>query len=156
MEKLTMADDDSTTAIDLARLARDYYDAALAVNREIGERPSYALNAPIPAILLLAQCIEFTIKSFLRYNGYSLNDLQRFGMDLERCWSEAKNNNIDKYIKIQQSEIYALGQINNLQLSFELRYTRVALKTLPAFDTLDGLASKLLDAVGPAVGFGEP
>ena len=55
----------NTPPAGLARYARDYYDAAIAVDDEIGRRPGYEIFAPVPAMFLVAHSIELIQSIFI-------------------------------------------------------------------------------------------
>jgi len=58
-------DDERTTAIGLARYAREYYEAALAVDDVLGKWKQYAELAPPPAMHLVAHSIELALKAWI-------------------------------------------------------------------------------------------
>ena len=63
---MSMNDEDRTTAVGMARYAREYFDAAKAADDVIGKRPGYERFAPAPVMFLVAHSIELVLKAYLR------------------------------------------------------------------------------------------
>ena len=142
-----------TTAIGLARYARDYFDAAIAADNVIGHRPGYEIFAPHPVMFLVAHSIELALKAYLRHKGFTVQQLQNMGHDLTECWRVATTEGIEGHITLTQEELGVLGLISHLHVSTQLRYIETGFKTYPVFGPLESLARKLLDAICPLVGY---
>lgn len=148
-----MNENDRTSAIGLARYARDYYDAALAADDVLGQRKGYELVAPAPVMFLVAHSIELVLKSYLRYKGFSVDELKKQSHRLDDCWRVASDNGIKDHVTLEDSELGVLSLISDLHASTELRYIQTGFKTFPVFGPLQELTVKLLDGICPLVGY---
>ena len=148
-----MNERDRTSAIGLARYARDYYDAALAADDKLGRREGYEIVAPAPVMFLVAHSIELALKSYLRFMNYTVDDLKRLSHHLDECWEVAKENGIEQYITLTEEDLGVLSLISSLHASTELRYIQTGFKTFPVFGPLQVLTEKLLDSICPLVGY---
>ena len=148
-----MTDEDRTSAIGLARYARDYFDAALAADDVIGNRPGYEIVAPAPVMFLVAHSIELVLKAYLRNQGLSVDELQKIGHRLVECWQSAIENGVEDHVQLTQDDVKVLELISDLHVSTELRYIKTGFKEFPVFGPLQVLAEKLLDAICPLVGY---
>lgn len=146
-----MNKDDRTTAVGLARYAREYFDAALAADDVIGHRKGYEIVAPAPVMFLVAHAIEPVLKAFLRHQGLSVDDLQKVGHNLIKCWKVAIANGLESVIELTEEDLEILGLISDLHASTELRYIKTGYKNFPVFGPLESLAKNLLDAICPFV-----
>lgn len=147
-------DDTRTTAIGLARYAREYFDAAKAIDAVIGHRPGYDLHAPMSVMHNIAHSIELALKAYLRHAALSADEIiSTCGHDLEKCWAEANTKGVGSLVSLTAEDIEVLGVINKLHVSTELRYIQTGFKQIPSFGPLEVLAKKLLDAICPAVGY---
>lgn len=145
--------EDRTTAVGLARYAREYFEAALAADDVIGKRKGYEIVAPAPVMFLVAHSIELALKSYLRHTGQSLLDLQRIGHDLKDCWGACCDNGIRSLVDLDAEELRVLELIADLHASTELRYIQTGYKNFPVFGPLEALGRRILNAVCPAVGY---
>ena len=148
-----MSDEERTSAIGLARYAREYFDCALAADEVVGQRTGYEVIAPAPVMYLVAHAIELALKSFLRHKDVSLKDLRSLSHNLENCWSEALDAGIDDFVSLNETELETLQLIGALHATTELRYIVTGPKTYPVFGPLEKLCKKLLDAICPEVGY---
>ena len=146
-------DDDRTSAVGLARYAREYYDAAIAADDVIGTRPGYKIHAPPPVMFLVAHSIELVLKAYLRHQGVGLKELTNLGHHLDQCWRAAIEHGVRDVVQLDRGERGMLELIGELHSSTELRYIRTGYKTFPVFGPLQELTKKLLDAICPAVGY---
>ena len=145
--------EDRTTAIGLARYARDYFDAALAADHDLGRRPGYEIVAPAPVMSLVAQSIELGLKAYLRFKGLSLDEIKTLGHRLTDCWQAAVVNDIENHVSLTAADLEVLEIISNLHASTQLRYIETGFKQFPVFGPLETLARKLLDTICPLVGY---
>ena len=97
-----MNDEDRTTAIGLARYAREFYDAAIAADHVIGRRPGYEISAPMPVMFLVAHSIELVLKAYLRNQGLSVDELVKEGHDLVGCWQAAIERSVEEHVQLTQ------------------------------------------------------
>jgi hypothetical protein len=146
-------DQDRTTAVGLARYAREYFDAAIAADDVIGYRPGYEIVAPAPVMFLIAHSVELAMKAYLRHTGQSLSNLKSIGHNLIDCWSTCRKNGILEILELNDDDLGILHLIADLHVSTELRYIQTGWKNFPVFGPLEALARKILDAICPAVGY---
>jgi hypothetical protein len=150
---MPMNEDNRTSAIGLARYARDYFDAAIAADDVIGNRTGYEIHAPPPVMFLVAHSIELALKAYLRHQGFSVNDLKKQGHRLDECWRLAVENGVENHIQLTEDDVEVLGLISDLHASNQLRYIQTGFKQFPVFGPLQELAKKLLDTICPLVGY---
>jgi len=148
-----MNDDNRTTAIGLARYAREFFDAALAADDKIGRRPGYDIVAPPPVMFLVAHSIELTLKAYLRHLGLTVTDIVELKHDLNKAWRRASELGLRERMPLTKDELETLCLISKLHSSTELRYIRTGYKTLPVFGPLQELCAKFLDNICPLVGY---
>ena len=150
-------EDDSTrtTPIGMARYAREYFDAALAVDNNIGTKKGYEIVAPIPVFYLTAHSIELILKSYLLFKGVELSALRRksYGHNLNKCIKKANKLGLDECVKLDEGENEALLVLNELYRTKELNYIVTGPKVFPIFGPLETLTRKLLDTIAPLVGY---
>lgn len=145
--------DNRTTARGLARYAREYFDAAIAADDMLGARKGYELVAPHPVMFLIAHSVELILKAFLRFNGYSVDDIRKLNHSLMDCWQNSTQNGIEKHASLTEEEVEILGLLSDLHRSTELRYIQTGFKTFPVFGPLQVMTEKLLNAICPLVGY---
>jgi hypothetical protein len=146
-------DNDRTTAIGLARYASEYFDAALATDEAIGERPGYETIAPPPVMFLVARSIELILKSYLRHCGLSVSETRNLNHSLVGSWEAAVSNGINRYLSFDKNELRVLTLISELHASTQLRYIQTGEKEFPVFGPLQRLAEELLNVIRPIVGY---
>lgn len=146
----------NSTAIGLARYACEYYAAAMAADRELGDRPGYEIVAPPPVMFLVAHSIELVLKSHLIFKDTTEKELQKLGHSLGNCWSAVVTKDVAMLGVLDQTDLQVLELISKLHVSTELRYIRTGWKDFPAFGPLQTLADKLLDSICPIVGYDRP
>ena len=148
-----MNDNERTTAIGLARYAREYYDAALAADDVIGHRAGYEVAAPPPVMFLVAHSIELALKAYLKHTGMSLDKIIKLGHNLVKCWNKAKERGVGELVELTEEDLGVLGLINDLHVSTELRYIQTGFKQFPVFGPLQVVTEKILDGICPTVGY---
>lgn len=146
-----MNEEDRTSAIGLARYAREYYDAAIAADNVIGHRKGYEIVAPTPVMFLIAHATELALKAYLRWKGVDLEGLKRVGHNLEACWAAAREHGVTEHITLSDEELGILGLISDLHSSTELRYIQTGYKQFPVFGPLQQMSDKVLNTVCPLV-----
>jgi hypothetical protein len=154
-----MANDDrdsATTALGLARYARDYYRGAVAVDDVLGGEPQWLVVAPAPAMHLAAHAIELVLKAYLRQRGYSVKEVVAFGHRLLETWQACCDNGIEDFVCLSKNDREVLVVIARLHASHDLRYIRTGANVYPVFGSLQELVEKLLTAVLPLVGWKRP
>lgn len=148
-----MNKENRTSAIGLARYAREYYDAAIAADNAIGHRDGYEIVAPAPVMFLIAHAIELALKAYLRWNGVDTDDLKKVGHNLEACWTASCKHGVIEHVTLSTEEIGILGLISDLHSSTELRYIQTGYKRFPVFGPLQQMSAKILDTICPLVGY---
>src|SRR5664279_4178495 len=80
-----------TTSIGLARYAKEFLEAALAVDDSVGMRKEYQIIPPIPVLYLVGHSIELALKAFLVHKGMLVSELRSkaYGHDLLKCWEKS-------------------------------------------------------------------
>ncbi|HBC07294.1 MAG TPA: hypothetical protein DC046_06880 [Rhodospirillaceae bacterium] len=107
----------------------------------------------VPVFFLTAHAIELILKSYLRHCGLTLKQLRNLGHDLEKAWNAASKRGVQELVVLSESEIQTLAIISKLHASAQLRYIVTGYKTVPTFGALQDVAVKLLNAIGPEVGY---
>ena len=148
-----MSDEDRTSAIGLARYARDYYEAAEAADDVLGNKPGYEISAPPPVMYLVAHAIELVLKAYLRHRGQSVCDIKKLNHRLVRCREAAVDLGLNDHVTLTDEELETLRLISQLHASTQLRYIKTGRKEVPVFGPLQQLAEKLLEAICPVVGY---
>ena len=142
-----------TQPVGLARYAREYYDAGIAADDVLGERPGYEVHPPMPVLFLLAHSIELALKAYLLHIGLSLKQIVALKHDLEACWDECDQNGVTGLVQLTSDDLDLLRLTSSLHMSTELRYIQTGFKRLPVFGPLQELAKKILDPICPYVGY---
>ena len=148
-----MSDQDRTSAVGLARYARDYYEAAEAADDVLGNKPGYEISAPAPGNALVAHAIELVLKAYLRHCGQSVRDIKQLSHGLVRCWEKAVDLGLNNHVTLTDQELEILRLICHLHASTQLRYIQIGCKEVPVYGPLQQLAEKLLDAICPVVSY---
>lgn len=136
-----------------ARYAREFYDSALAADHVVGTRDGYEIFAPAPVMYLVGHSIELILKSFLAHNGVNDNKLRKIGHDLEKCYKKAKQLGLNSVVTLNAENEEVLEVLNVLYKTKQLNYLVTGSKKFPIMGPLQNLTVKLLDAIGPEVGF---
>lgn len=146
-------DPKGTTPVGLARYAREFFEAALAVDDKMGQRPGYEIIAPIPVMYLVGHSIELCLKSYLVFRGVPLSDLKtkKYGHDLEKCLKKAKEIGLNAHVQLDNGELYALNVLNKLYFTKQLNYIVTGAKEFPIFGPIQTVCTKLLEAICPLV-----
>jgi len=148
-----MSQDERTTAIGLARYAREYFDAAIAADDVIGRRKGYEIVAPPPVLFLVAHSIELALKSYLKHSGMTLREIRGISHNLLDCWREAVEKGVEEYVTLNEEDLGVLGLISDLHVSTELRYIQTGFKKFPVFGPLQVVTEKILNGICPLVGY---
>ena len=148
-------DPNKTNPIGLARYSREFYDTAIAADRDIGMRPGFEIIAPIPVMYLIGHSIELGLKSYLLYMGISLDDLpqKKYGHNLIKSFDKAKELGLLKIVNFDTVEIEGLKVLNELYSTKQLNYIITGSKTFPVFGPIQSFCRKLLNGVCPYVGY---
>lgn len=149
-------DDESlTTAIGLARYAYEYLDAAMLVDKTIGERPGFELVSPIPAYFLALHSIELSLKAYLRHHGVTARELRSraYGHDIRVCYRKAKELGLLDHFRMRADDMRAMLLLIDMNADHALRYIRTGYRRFPSWAIVEPFAVRLHQAVAPHVGF---
>jgi hypothetical protein len=150
----TRDDPARSTPLGFVRYASEFYQAARTVDDTIGHKRGYEIVAPIPALFLIGQSIELSLKAFLLHKGVSLRDLRStYGHELRRALKKAKELGVHSSITLSRNDEGLLGILDELYSTKQLQYTVTGMKTFPSYGELERIAQRLLEAIGPVVGF---
>ncbi|HVV77993.1 MAG TPA: hypothetical protein VHD59_00070 [Pseudolabrys sp.] len=135
--------DDRTNAIGLFNTAQSYWRSAEAL-RATDLRVTHP-GAPIT--FLFCHCFELYLKAFLRGNGCSVAELQKFSHDVVALAKAARQRGLE----IEDHTYAVLTHIQMDNVAIEARYIVTGFKTIPtedafsaASDALDNVVSKAL------------
>lgn len=142
-----------TTAIGLARYAKEYLEAAIVVDQGMGSRKKYATISPIPAYFLLTHGLELTFKAYLRHAGLTVDELGKIGHNLPALYAQARERGLDDLYLLTAEDTEAFELLVALNVFHQLRYIETGFKTFPLWSTAEPLAVRLHQAVAPKVGY---
>lgn len=151
-----LTDDDRTTAIEFARFAYEYIDAAMLVDQNHGARSGFEIVSSTPAYFLALHGIELSFKAFLRHKGVTVRELRspkHFGHDLRRCYRKAKELGLREVFKMRADDMRALLLLLELNEMQGLRYIRTGLKRFPSWAIVEPFAVRLHQAVAKQIGY---
>jgi hypothetical protein len=143
-----------TTPHGIIRYASEFYQAARAVDDTVGRKIGYEIVAPIPALFLIAQSIELSLKALLLNRGVPLEKLKhKYGHNLRRALRKAKEFGLLSLVSLTPDEERLLGLLDDLYSSKQLQYIVTGMKTFPSYGILEGVAMRLLEAIAEHVKF---
>jgi hypothetical protein len=144
-----------TTAIGLARYAKEYLEAAIVVDQGMGSRKEYAVVSPIPAYFLLTHALELTFKAYLRHVGLTVEELwaKGLGHDLNALYERARELGLDALYQMTAEDSAAFELLVAVNAFHQLRYIETGFKTFPLWSVAEPLAVRLHQAVAPEVGY---
>lgn len=151
-----MTDDDRdsrTTAIGLARYAKEYLEAAIVVDQELGVKRSPFYISPIPAYFLLTHAIELTLKAYLRGAGLSVRQLQGVGHDLDALLAKANELGLGDCHTFTAEDNEAFAFLVAANSHHRFRYIQTGETRLPFWSVAEPLAVRLHQSVAPKVGY---
>lgn len=145
-----------TTAIGLARYAKEYLQAAIVVDEEMGRGKEYARISPTPAYFLLSHGLELTLKAYLRFAGLTVEELgaRDLGHDLKALYAKACELGLTDLHQMTTEDAEAFEMLVELNEFHQLRYIQTGVKTFPFWSVAEPLAIRLHQAVAPKVGYG--
>jgi hypothetical protein len=113
---------------------------------------SLKLRFDMPIYYLYSHAIELMMKAFLRARDVSaakLKDPKRFGHSLLKLWDEclARDIVLDPAPQVVIEEVVSL--LEPYATSYEFRYIRTGLKTVPSLEDVRLAAEKLAAAIKP-------
>lgn len=150
-----IADEARTSAIGLARYAYEYLEAAIVIDRTIGERPGFEEISPIPAYFLALHAIELSLKAYLRHHGVTARELRskKYGHDLKACYRKAKELGLRGQFKMCANDMRAMLMLIDMNANHALRYIKTGYRRFPSWAIVEPFAVRLHQAVAPHVGF---
>lgn len=150
-----METSERTTSIGLARYAKEFLEAALAVDDIVGMQEEYQRVPPIPVLYLVGHSIELALKAFLVHKGTSVSELRSraYGHDLVKCWEKSIELGLAEIYSYTSDQTLIIRLLNELYSKKELEYIVTGYKEFPVFGPLEKLAITLVNTVGPFVGF---
>jgi hypothetical protein len=142
-----------TTPIDFACFALEFFEAAQAVDNDVGMRPGYEIVPPVTVMYLTGHSIELSLKAFLLYQGVQLNDLRKkYGHDLHACLRKAKELRLNEHVVFAENEQHVIEVLNQTYSKKELEYARRGVKEYPTYGLLERAAVRLFNGIAPLVG----
>lgn len=144
-----------TTPIGLSRYAREFFDCAMTAYNSTKVKPGHEIITPVPILYLAGHSIELSLKSFLVYKGVLLKDLptNKYGHNLLKCLKKAKELGLDSIVNLNNVEMQMLELLNELYCSKQLNYIVTGSKQYPLFGPIQKACQKLLEGIGPKVGY---
>lgn len=144
-----------TTAIGLARYAKEYLEAAILVDEQMGKRTEFIHISPMPAYFLLTHGIELTLKAYLRHVGLSVEQLgaRDLGHDLKALDGKARELGLNELYSLTAEDSAALDLLTEVNQYHQLRYIQTGFKTFPSWAICEPFAVRLHQAIAPKVGY---
>ncbi len=146
-----MHDEQRTSAFGLWRFAKEYLDAALAVQQPAESiQDSLKQQVSIPAYFLVGHSIELALKAFLRAKGVSVHDLRSkvYGHNLESLVRESRRRKLGIAVRLTKADVAAVLLLNQSYKPKELEYIVTAYRQLPAYGALVACATRLVKSRG--------
>lgn len=131
--------DDRLNSMMIWNNAKKYFEAAQILHKE-------KQDIFFPTYFLLGQCIELSLKGFLRGIGESQDFLKyTLGHNLEKAFQEANKKGLQKLVTITEKDEAVIALLNASYQSKDLQYTFSGYKCLPIIDDVFDVAKKLLN-----------
>ena len=143
-----------TTAIGLARFAKEYLEAAILVDTQMGKRKSFGHIQSPPAVFLLAHGLELTLKAYLLHKEMTIDVLEKrpFGHNLKRLRREAKTRGLDGLHPGRAAELRAVLILDALNVRHQQRYIETGATVSLPWDDAEQYAVQLHQAVAKVLG----
>lgn len=142
-----------TTAIGLARYAKEYLEAAIVVVQEMGSKKDHVTISPIPAYFLLTHGLELTLKAYLRHAGLTVEELAKVGHNLKALYAKACELGLDGLYQLTAEDAEAFELLVEVNEFHQLRYIQTGFKTFPLWGIAEPFAVRLHQAIAPKVGY---
>ena len=118
-----MKHDTYITPAGFARYANEFLNAALIADNGMGGGTEYDHFAPVPVMYLIGHSIELSLKSYLLYSGYTIDDVKfNFGHNLLRALEVAKDKGLNDHVTFDDVELGALEVLEKLYATKQLNY----------------------------------
>ena len=143
-----------TTAVGLVRYAKEYLEAAILVDAQMGKRKSFGHLQSPPAVFLLAHGLELTLKAFLLHKGMTIEVLGKkpFGHNLKPLRREAKKLGLDEFYRGNAAELRAVLILDALNARHQQRYIETGATIALPWDDAEEYAVKLHQQVAKTLG----
>ncbi|MBT9506708.1 hypothetical protein [Rhodoferax sp.] len=146
-------DPERTTPLGMARYAHEFLEAALAVDKKIGNRLGYEIVAPIPALYLIGHSIELSLKAYLLSCDVGLKQVRNLNHDLHAALRKAKELRLLEHVQFKGEEEGAVEILNGLYSTKQLEYIVTGAKHFPVFGLVEAFAVRLFNSVSLIVGY---
>lgn len=136
--------DDRTTPLGLFNYARSYWRSAIALD----EAKLKLTHPDAPVLFLYVHAIELYLKSFLRLNGMTVQELRSRALGHRVCCLAEKARSFGLPFDSDDEGVITL--IVGMDL-LDLRYIKTGAFTRPTPEVLDRTCKRLDDAIGDAM-----
>lgn len=143
-----------TPAVGLARYAKEYLEAAILVDAQMGKRKSFGHIQSPPAVFLLAHGLEITLKAFLLHKGMTIDvrGKKPFRHNLKRLRREAKSLGLDELYRGKAAELKAVLILDALNARHQQRYIETGATVALPWDDAEQYAVNLHQQVAKTLG----
>jgi hypothetical protein len=147
----------SATSVGVIRYAKEFLEAAIAVDDSIGMRSEYSIIPPTPVLFLLGHSMELSLKSYLIHKGVQNDTLKnrKIGHDLIKCLKMALTLGLTDVVSISEDDRDIIHILNKLYSCKQLEYCYIGCKEFPAFGNIKKIAVNLVNSVSLEVGYKE-
>ena len=131
---------DRTPSSGLWWFAEDYYKAAVVTS----DIRNCSLCSSVVPNYLVCHSIELVLKAFLRAKGFRVQNLRKFGHDLESVLAEARKQGLDGFCTVPSEFLEHLRRANFYYRLKDFEYIVAGVMHLPSLDVLLSGARVLL------------
>ncbi len=151
----SFTDPQRSTPIGMMRYSIEFYAAAVATDRAIGDMDGYETFAPTPVNYLIGHAIELGLKAYLLQQGVGLDGIRKIGHELITAYDEARARGLDNHFTPKDGDISVLQTLDALYSDKQFEYIETGAKTFPVFGPLQQFARGLLLGVTKSIPKGE-
>lgn len=146
---------EQTTAMEFARHAYDFRDAAVGAEHPLGEREEYQLHASLPVACLLGTCIDLALRSFILAMDSSLTQFASPDSrhDLQSLFDEATRLGLVRLLRVDQYDARVLNQLSQLRSASPAEYLAINGELILEFRYLKKLTEDLLEVACAMAGY---
>ena len=137
----------------MIRYAHEFLEAALVVQRTIGQSSGYQIVPPIPVLYLIGHSIELSLKAFLLSRGLGLKQIKNLGHNLCDAFCESKEFGLLELVQINTVEEGAFDFLNQLYKTKQFEYIVTGHKIFPTFVLIESFSVKVFNAVSVNLGY---
>ncbi|HKE93308.1 MAG TPA: hypothetical protein VKB34_03295 [Povalibacter sp.] len=148
--------DRSSEALEFARHAWDFYDAARGAERLLGERDEYQLGASLPVACLFGTAMELALKAYLLSRRESLSDAADRGHDMARHFHDASKLGLGNLVRITVGDGQLIAALSQLCAMPPAQYVALPADTIPDFASMRKLCDTLVDVACAMAGYERP